>query len=138
MPLPKGPWDDLRRQIEEILGLPPLPPKSTSPDWKPPSPIEAAKKLFEDIENFSKGKGSPDKAVIADLRRGAGYEGRFWFGSYGYAFLGRDPKGSLSRKVIPLARKNYNALRVKYGLEPVTDWTKRPDDTLEKKLRELL
>lgn len=46
---PKGPWDDLRRRIEEILDLP---RGSTDPDWKPLSPIEAAKRLIEDIENF--------------------------------------------------------------------------------------
>jgi len=51
---PKGPWDDLRRQVEEILDLP---RGSTSPDWKPPSPTEAAKKLFEDVEDFLRKRG---------------------------------------------------------------------------------
>lgn len=48
MSLPKGPWDDLRRRVEEILGLP---CGSTNPHWKPPSPEEATKRLVEDIEN---------------------------------------------------------------------------------------
>ena len=51
MQLPKGPWDDLRRNIEEILDLP---CGSTNPDWKPPSPVDTTKKIIEDVENFLK------------------------------------------------------------------------------------
>ena len=54
MPLPKGPWDDLRRQIEEILDLP---RGSTNPDCKLLSPAEVAKKLIGEIENFLWGSG---------------------------------------------------------------------------------
>lgn len=53
MPLPKGPWDDLRKQIEEILDLP---RGSTDPDWKLPTPAEATKRLIKDIEDFLRRK----------------------------------------------------------------------------------
>jgi len=47
--LPKGPWDDLRRRIEEILDLP---RGSTNPNGVLPSPIETIEKTIKDIENF--------------------------------------------------------------------------------------
>lgn len=76
--------------------------------------------------------------LIADLREGAEYEGRFWFGSFSYTRFRFAEKDAPIRKMIPMARDNYNALREKLGFAPITDWTKRPDDTLEKRLRELL
>lgn len=82
----------------------------------------------------------PEAELIADLKRGAEYEGRFWFGAYGYIRLrwAKDVKDAPIHKMVAMAREHYNTLRVKHGFEPVTDWTKRPDDTLEKRLRELL
>jgi len=45
----KGPFDDLRREIEKILSLP---YGSTNPGGKFPSPVETAEKVVRDIENF--------------------------------------------------------------------------------------
>jgi len=47
--LPKGPFDDFRRQVEEILGLP---YGSTNPDGKFPSPVKTIEKVIKDIEDF--------------------------------------------------------------------------------------
>jgi len=48
---PKGPWDDLRRRVEEILDLP---RGSTNPNQKFTSPVGPVKKVIGDIENFLK------------------------------------------------------------------------------------
>ena len=71
------------------------------------------------------------------LARGAEYEGRLFFGAYSYQRLIRlaHPKAPI-RGIIEEGRKNYNTLRRQVGLPEVTDWTKRPEQTMEQMLRE--
>ena len=52
--LPKGPFDDIRRQVEEILDLP---KGSTNPNGNFPSPVETIEKVIKDIENFLRERG---------------------------------------------------------------------------------
>ena len=47
--LPKGPFDDIRRQVEEILGLP---KGSTDPNGNFLSPGETIEKVIKDIKDF--------------------------------------------------------------------------------------
>lgn len=80
----------------------------------------------------------PPQAI---LRRMAEYEGRlFAGGAYSYArrnsrMLAKDAP---IKKVIDLARINYNKLRLQIGLTPVTNWAIRPEKTGEEMLRRLL
>ena len=52
MLLPKGPFDDLRREVEEVLDLP---RGSTDPNRRTPFPVEPIEKVIKDIENFLRG-----------------------------------------------------------------------------------
>lgn len=46
---PKGPWDDLRREVEKVLGLP---RGSTNPHVDLPSPLDLTRKVIVKLEDF--------------------------------------------------------------------------------------
>jgi len=76
--------------------------------------------------------------VMSKLKEGASWEGRLFGGSYDQGRLRFAERTASVRKEIPQAQRRYNELRVEQGLEPVTDWTKRPEITIEQKYREQL
>lgn len=46
---PKRPWDDLRREVEKVLGLP---WGSTDPSQRLPSPLDFTRKLIVKLEDL--------------------------------------------------------------------------------------
>jgi len=73
--------------------------------------------------------------VTTRLRDGVELEGRIFGGSYDISRLRFADRTAAIRKDIPNAQRRYNEIRVAQGLEPVTDWTNRPSETLEQMLR---
>jgi len=65
-------------------------------------------------------------------------EGSLFGGSRDISLLRFAEKDSFQASDIPAAQKLYNEKRKQAGLEPVVDWTKRPEVTFEQKLREQL
>ena len=75
---------------------------------------------------YSEGGGTHE-----EWKQAQEYEGRLFGGAYNWTRV-EGPRGGSSHKTSPMramimaARPRYNALREKFGLKPVTDWTTRP------------
>ena len=69
----------------------------------------------------------PDRWV-----EGNEYEGRLFGGAYSPFELKNSAPDSAKRKMIPLARERYNAIREEFGLPLVTDWSQRPVDLMHR------
>lgn len=112
-------------------------------------PTENQLAQLEDIEEFGYDpnqprdpKGSPTGGQwiakeVADLtleelwRDGQEYEGRLFGGAYDWSRVegprgGSAAKDAPMRKAILQARGRYNAIRIRLGLEAITDWRVRP------------
>lgn len=64
---------------------------------------------------------------------GQEYEGRLFGGAYDQSRLGRmTAKDAPMREAIAQARDRYNEIRKGMGLEPVTDWKKRPAELVQR------
>lgn len=65
------------------------------------------------------------------LHEGVQLEGGLFGGAYNVNRLRFAEKDASIRKTIKSARAKYNDIRVKQGLDKITDWSKRPENTLE-------
>ena len=69
------------------------------------------------------------------IRQGYEYEGRLFGGAYSHGEYNKAHKTSPKKKMIKAGRNQYNTIRQKLGMSPISDWTTRPKDLIQHKLK---
>lgn len=99
---------------------------------------EARERLLKARKEFEQA-GSPRDSTYSKWKLGQEYEGRLFFGAYSWNRVegGKSGKGHADptapyREIIRLGRERYNAIRVEFGLPPVTNWRERPAQLIQR------
>lgn len=101
-----------------------------------PFPRYKVEEPILDVNTGIKIKKEESPTPIEELKEGVQLEGGIFGGAYNINRLRFAEKDASIRITIADAQKKYNKIRNAQGLESVTDWSKRPEVTLEQKYRD--